>query len=126
MSTQTTAEQQTLAQARLLFHVQHPDYDTIWLEGYHSDLNADNAGDNPYPIDSQAYSFWEEGYWAAVYAEEPLFDYAGNSMPNRLKVIADSTRIIRAAQYREQRQVAANQSVFVKVGYATLVSYLAP
>ena len=68
----------TVAQATLLFEIENPNYDELWLEGYEDGLASNQEEANPYPEDSTAYHYWSEGWWAAFYGEEPLFDYQGH------------------------------------------------
>lgn len=69
-----TDNTELLSHMRLHFHVQHPSYDEVWLEGFDEGQNEFNEEDNPYPEDSMAYQFWNDGWWAAFYGEAPLFN----------------------------------------------------
>ncbi len=48
----------------------------FWLEGYESANDNIDADANPYLIDSEDYHYWQEGWWAGFYNEEPSFSYA--------------------------------------------------
>lgn len=66
-----------LAFVRLNLHVAMPDLEETWLDGYQTamvDLPEEN---NPYPMSSQEYECWSEGWWAGYYQEQPLFTLAG-------------------------------------------------
>ncbi len=71
--------QNTLAEAKLLFEIQHPTYDSVWLEGYDYAVAQGEEDDNPYEHGSREYQFWADGWWAGCYGEQPLFDLAGNT-----------------------------------------------
>lgn len=72
-----TNEIQMLAQARLHFQIQNPDFDEVFREGFEEgQLNVDESC-NPYARGTAEYQFWNDGWWAAFYEEEPWFDSEG-------------------------------------------------
>lgn len=88
------------------------DLDVIWMEGYAHGSDELTDQDNPYPKHSREAQFWDEGWVAAFYEENPLFPEqevepvhiysedvaaANDKMPAWKKAIQDSKAWIAAA-----------------------------
>ena len=73
-----TTDESLVAEAKLLLEIDNPNYDEVWLEGYEESLADIEESANPYPEGSKEFEYWSEGWWAACYGEEPLFDYEGH------------------------------------------------
>ena len=59
---------------RLKLNVEHPDLEDCWREGYDSALKGISSDSNPFKPHSREYEYWEEGWWAGLYEEVPLFE----------------------------------------------------
>ena len=105
-----TEHTQTLAQVRLLFNVQYPDYEAVWLEGYDAALCEADEISNPYDINSKAYQFWQDGWWAGCLGEAPLFDLEGHVLPERLPRVAKACE--RVQNHAPAQTGAANDASF--------------
>lgn len=86
----TSADDKLLAEAKLILHVQYPDLEEVWLEGYHEGMSQLDEMVNPYPNGSEEHQFWHEGWWAACFEEPPLFNLDGSIVESR----AESAEII--------------------------------
>jgi len=67
-----------VACAQLKLHVEVPDLDETWLDGYESGLYEKPEESNPYQMGTSEYEAWTEGWWAGFYKEEPLFNTDGS------------------------------------------------
>ncbi len=63
----------TLANVKLLFAIQSPNLDDVYLEGYEASLANLSEATNPYKQGSKLHQFWEDGWWDAFYEETPAF-----------------------------------------------------
>ena len=62
------------SEAKLILSTQTHDVALVWMEGYAHGLKDDKSiAKNPYPIKSQAYEDWQNGYEAGFYGEEALY-----------------------------------------------------
>ena len=62
------------SEAKLILSTQTHDVALVWMEGYAHGLKDDKSiTENPYPIKSQAYEDWQNGYEAGFYGEEALY-----------------------------------------------------
>jgi hypothetical protein len=62
-----------LPHLRLRFTIDHPSFEECYSYGYDSALAQVGEEENPYPTGSSEYDYWQEGWWAGFYGEEPLF-----------------------------------------------------
>ncbi len=67
----------SLSVAKLQLHVDFPDIEEVWLDGYECANKEASESQNPYPKHSLEHIQWSEGWWAGFYGEEPLFELAG-------------------------------------------------
>jgi ribosome modulation factor len=63
-----------LPHIKLRFNIDHPSYEECYLFGYECGLSEVSEEDNPFQAHSKEADQWIEGWWAAAYGEEPLFD----------------------------------------------------
>ena len=75
---------------RLIFNVATPSYEEAWLEGYDSFQDEQDSNTNPYSASSNEYRYWNDGWWASFYGEEPLFTLSGTINP---RAIVDPTTV---------------------------------
>jgi hypothetical protein len=66
-----------LADLRLKMHIEHPDYEECYVDGYACGLAEMDEEMNPYGNDSIEGQYWTEGWWSAFYDEKPLFSLEG-------------------------------------------------
>ncbi len=57
---------------RFLKSIQKPDLEGVWLDGRDCAEHQLSLRDNPYSKDSKEHLYWNEGWWAGFYEEEPL------------------------------------------------------
>ena len=72
------------AQYRLIFRINTPYFEEVWLEGYDDFEALENDAVNPYPATSREHQYWDDGWWASFHAEERLFNLAGQVNPNAI------------------------------------------
>jgi ribosome modulation factor len=92
-----------LALTRLMMHVEMPDLEETWLDGYQSGLDDLPEENNPYPMNSQEYECWNEGWWAGFYQEQPLFSLDGTvnplGQPVQQQTAANTTKVGKTRKY---------------------------
>ena len=62
-----------LPYVKLSLHIENPDLDDVWRDGYKSAEASELEESNPFFAGSTEHEFWEQGWWAGFYQEEPLF-----------------------------------------------------
>lgn len=62
---------------RLKWHIDYPNYEDCYVDGYGYGLIALDEQLNPYQSDSIEGQYWAEGWWSAFYDEKPLFHLDG-------------------------------------------------
>lgn len=67
---------EVLPHIRLQLNIDKPDFDDCYAEGYQCALKEVDELENPYPAGTPEYQFWQDGWWAGFYGEEPLFELA--------------------------------------------------
>lgn len=72
MSTDKYAESHVKLQLNASLH----DVEDCWRQGYEQSANEVDESANPYQAGSKAHQYWQDGWWAAFYGEEPLFEQA--------------------------------------------------
>lgn len=70
-----------LAYAQLKLHVDVPNLEETWLDGYQSGFHDKPEEGNPYPMGTAEYELWTEGWWSGFYQEQPLFSLDGSTAP---------------------------------------------
>lgn len=70
-------ENNILSYVRLKFTIDTPMIEEIWLEGYEFAQKQLDDSANPYQQDDPLHHYWNEGWWAGFYGEEPLFTLDG-------------------------------------------------
>lgn len=65
-----------LPHIKLRFNMEHPSDEESYLLGYECALTEVSEESNPFRAGSQAALQWQEGWWAGMYGEKPLFDPA--------------------------------------------------
>ena len=70
-SMQTT---NVLGYSKIALHLNNPDIDDVWLEGFEAATSMQDESDNPYQADQAESEYWAQGWWAGFYGEQPLFD----------------------------------------------------
>lgn len=63
-----------LPDIKLRFNIEHPNIEDCYALGYECGLEAFDESINPFPKDSLESEYWQEGWWAGFYGEEPLFE----------------------------------------------------
>lgn len=77
--------QPILANSKLLLHIQFPDLEDVWLEGYEDAMAKVDEMTNPYPIGTIEHFYWSDGWWSATYEEAPLFNLDGSTVDSHAK-----------------------------------------
>lgn len=85
-------EQQILPHVRLQFHIQHPSLDDCWSEGYEYASTNMPEGDNPYKAGTSEHEYWQQGWWAGFYGEQPLFNTGGD--------LGDNSNVVDIRDYK--------------------------
>lgn len=67
----------TLSDLRLKLHLDNPNYEECYVDGYSFALAQLNENFNPFPMNSIEAQYWSEGWWSAFYEEKPLFNLSG-------------------------------------------------
>ena len=70
-------DSQVLANLRLKLHLEYPDLEDCYVDGYACSLAGLSEETNPYLLDSIEGNYWTDGWWAAFYEEKPLFNLEG-------------------------------------------------
>lgn len=90
---------------RLIFNVATPSYEEAWLEGYDTCQQEQDSDLNPYSKNSSEYRYWNDGWWASFYGEEPLFTLSGTVNPHALAKPAQQ-------QYKAHHQINWTKRLF--------------
>ena len=69
-------ENKLLSYTRLQHHIDVPDLEEVWLDGYESAQAEVAENSNPYQTGTTEYFQWNEGWWSGFYEEAPLFKLA--------------------------------------------------
>lgn len=64
-----------LPHIKFQFDLKHPTLEECYIFGYECALANLEEESNPYDLTSKEGEQWAEGWWAAFYGEEPLFDW---------------------------------------------------
>ena len=83
----------TAAQYRLIFRTNTPSFEEVWLEGYDDFDALEHDAVNPYSATSREHQYWDDGWWASFYAEERLFNLAGQVNPSAIAEVQPKTKI---------------------------------
>lgn len=65
-----------LSDLKLQFNINHPNLEECYGEGFDSAIEEIAEESNPYPANSLEREYWQEGWWAGFYQEEPLLNLA--------------------------------------------------
>ncbi|NDC31752.1 MAG: transmission trait enhancer LetE [Bacteroidetes bacterium] len=65
------------ADLRLKLHIDYPDLEDCYVDGYACALAGIDEFSNPYANDSIEGEYWTEGWWAGFYSEKALFNLEG-------------------------------------------------
>lgn len=63
-----------LGYSKLALHLNNPDLDDVWLEGFEAASSLQDETSNPYQKDNSEHEYWSQGWWAGFYGEAPLFE----------------------------------------------------
>lgn len=61
----------TLGYSKMALHINNPDLDDVWLEGFEAAGQSQDEMTNPYLATDIAHEFWDQGWWAGFYGEQP-------------------------------------------------------
>lgn len=70
-------DQHILADVRLKLHLEYPDLEECYVDGYACSLAGLAEETNPYTLNSIEGDYWTDGWWSAFYEEKPLFNLEG-------------------------------------------------
>lgn len=63
-----------LGLCQLQFHINNPDLEDAWDDGYEHGCAEYAESSNPFPKNSQEYHHWQNGWWAGFYNEDTSAD----------------------------------------------------
>ena len=63
---------------RLKLHIQYPDLEECYVDGFACALAEIAEEANPYEEETIEHQHWQDGWWAGFYNEKPLFTLSGN------------------------------------------------
>ncbi|MBB71748.1 MAG: transmission trait enhancer LetE [Legionellales bacterium] len=115
--------------ARLKHHIDVPNLEEVWLDGFESAQAELEEERNPYRQGSTEYFHWNEGWWAGFYEEEPLFDLAGNLREDILlldseqKCANDEQVVLEDQQKQHTKQVIKRVIQVAGVIFVALAAY---
>lgn len=76
-----------LPDVKLRFNIDHPSYEESYALGYECALAFGAEEDNPFAKGTPEAEQWLEGWWDALYGDEPLFDLS--AVENHESVLAE-------------------------------------
>lgn len=63
-----------LSYVNLRFHVEHPDFEACYAEGYESAVSGRTERENPFALGTKESDQWLDGWWAGFYGEPPIYE----------------------------------------------------
>ncbi|GAB4391616.1 MAG: transmission trait enhancer LetE [Gammaproteobacteria bacterium] len=66
-------DHEILARARLQLHIELPDLEECYVDGYESANHKLQETDNPFKEGSSEYQFWADGWYDGYHKAQPLF-----------------------------------------------------
>ena len=92
-----------LPDIKLRFNIEHPNIEDCYALGYKCGLDALDESSNPFTQGSLESEYWQEGLWAGMYGEEPLFDLTDYLESNE-NVVTQQANIVPLASNDERFQ----------------------
>lgn len=83
-----------LPHIKLRFNINHPSYEECYIFGYECGISEVSENENPFKEGSPEAEQWQEGWWAGVFGEKPIFEMsslAGDEQQNEVSEAANDT-----------------------------------
>lgn len=103
-----------LGDLKLRLNIEYPSLEECYAQGYESACEESVEENNPYQKGSKEFKFWQDGWWAGFYQEEPVFD---------ISAFITKESSLHAEKVHDEEGLAANEESFLHLPHGFMVNF---